>query len=343
MKYSDVSNEILEDAFTRNVTEVEIDDGYIVNVISYFQYNKRDKEKKWLVKCIPSECDHTMNHQRQDRFSLPVIQTFTQSESRDTALCLEGMDSLRFPDIYYRREVENTSKTYADIVREAIQGILKEGFNVGKPLEAKWLARQLRAVRHFGAHTRPLYSDFHYRDVPDEIGQTCVYLYTKECFWYKLINSAMRNLNTITNAQLKTLGPFAYILDSYLHCIKTTNIARVYRGLDLTNEQLRKYSNKELLYYFTSFTSTTWNRENAEKFDGNTLFIIDLKFDSIRSRPVTARPCGANISSMSDFPTQEEFLIWPATAFELISHIHENNKHIVHFRLSRKKSGAAEF
>jgi hypothetical protein len=65
--------------------------------------------------------------------------------------------------------------------------------------------------------------------------------------------------------------------------MKTSNVRTVYRGTTLTDEQRRRYMKEydkeaEEGLYFTSFTSTSSNREVANMFSGNTLFIIDITF-----------------------------------------------------------------
>ncbi|CAF1497538.1 unnamed protein product, partial [Rotaria sordida] len=79
----------------------------------------------------------------------------------------------------------------------------------------------------------------------------------------------------------------------------------VYRGLTLTDEQRQGFMQPKIK--FTAFTSTSKKREKAEKF-GNTLLIIDLNVkhgihtaDNIR--------CGAIISHLSHYPSEEEYLI----------------------------------
>ena len=78
---------------------------------------------------------------------------------------------------------------------------------------------------------------------------------------------------------------------------------------------------------FTAFTSTTCNRSIAEFYDGNTLLIIDL--DQYESTV-----CGKNISSVSDFPEEEEFLIWPGRDFAFVKYEYDisKKKHMIYLK-----------
>jgi hypothetical protein len=84
---------------------------------------------------------------------------------------------------------------------------------------------------------------------------------------------------------------------------------------------------------FTSFTSTTRSRKVAEFYDGNTLLIIDLNQYNNKGKYVT---CGRNISSLSDFPVEEEFLIWPGTEFAFVKYEYDvlKKKHIIYLKSS---------
>jgi hypothetical protein len=80
------------------------------------------------------------------------------------------------------------------------------------PPEGKWLAQQWLKVKRFGNDEIARL----YVEASTEIGQMCFYLYTRESFLYKLINCVLREPYMRTDAQLKTLGPFCYLLYRYL-------------------------------------------------------------------------------------------------------------------------------
>ncbi len=81
---------------------------------------------------------------------------------------------------------------------------------------------------------------------------------------------------------------------------------------------------------FTYFTLTSCKREVAEFYDGNTILIIDL------SDGENDFSCGVNISAVSEFPEEEEFLIWPGKYFNFVEYDYEKEKkkHIIYLKTS---------
>jgi hypothetical protein len=209
---------------------------------------------------------------REERFSLPVRVSSVKPDI-DDSFKLEGKI---VSTEYFDRELLHKYKTIADVVEEAAQGIIKEGTSVGKVHDAEWLAQQLLDVKQFGANvvieadsslilvTNPPYYLPCCPKISLKIGETFVYLYTLESFWYKLMNQILRDPETVTREHIKTLGPFCFLLRFYLRQIKTTNILTVYRGLTLTDEQRQIFLNKHKManyIMFTVFTSTSRNRK----------------------------------------------------------------------------------
>ncbi|CAM4814314.1 unnamed protein product, partial [Rotaria magnacalcarata] len=267
-KYTDVENEIIEDAYNANNTSVEIDGDYMINLKHQFQYKKNHSTRQCRIKRVQLNTDRSNVYFREERFSLPVVST---SESS--------------PDM-------------------AADGIIREGKRLNKPIEAEWLSSQLITVKPFGANLDARQSA-HIR-IPSEISQTCVYLYTKESFWYTLFNYTLREVIVPTCEQLKTFGPFSWLLYCSLCQIKTTkDILTVYRGLNLTDEQRQEFMEDHVVFF--AFTSTSTNRVKAEAF-GNTLLIIDLNVQH-PYYPDQNIWCGSDIAALSVFPGEEEFLL----------------------------------
>ncbi|CAF4129103.1 unnamed protein product, partial [Rotaria sp. Silwood1] len=109
------------------------------------------------------------------------------------------------------------------------------------------------------------------------------------------------------------MGSFLYLLNMYFDGgFRSDDFSTVYRGLNLTDEEREEFINKEDgIIEFKAFTSTSKNRELAELF-GNTLLIIDLspELTSWRTRLMNGkRYSGADVSNVSNFPDEEEFLI----------------------------------
>jgi hypothetical protein len=255
-----------------------------------------------------------------------VIQADKELEEKDELSGLWNRGNL--PETYYRLELKKKDKTFSLVAQNAAQGLIKEGSALNQLQEAKWLAKQLLAVQSSGIDIKTNGSF----KIPTDIGQTCVYIYTKESFWYKLIYRILRDPQTITREQVNTIVPFCFLLDCYLTQNDTGNVLTVYRGLDLTDQQREDFM-KYLT--FTSFTSTSRNRELAENF-GNTLLIIDLDVKDHHSWSRGNARCGASISSLSDFPGAQEFLIWTDTQISFVKHEYDTSKkkYIIYIRSS---------
>jgi hypothetical protein len=133
-----------------------------------------------------------------------------------------------------------------------------------------------------------------------KIRQCAVKLYSKNTFLYNVLNTTLRNNDL---GKVQSLGPFCYLLNSYLSQNITLNEDQIiYRGMNLTDEMIdeyRKAVNTEIAW--PAFTSTTKNPMVAEMFSSNTLCIITL----CRGRFVHGR----DIADISHIPDEEEFLL----------------------------------
>ncbi|CAF4334984.1 unnamed protein product [Rotaria sp. Silwood2] len=330
-KYTDIENEIIEDGHNQKRKEVEIDGNYVIDLKHQVQYKKGDSHKQRSIKRVQLDRDRSSLHLREERFSLPVpLATSTQAidDNRDVEMEILHVRIGRlghFAAVYAEDHINNQGKSLADVVQEAANGIIKEGSALNKEKEARWLAAQLLAVKHFGLN---IATDHMFR-IPAEIGDTVVHMYTLETFLYKLVNSHGRHQFSVTNETVKTLGPFYLILQRYLFQIETKNFFTVYRGLSLTDEQRQLFMTKRL--EFTAFTSTSKNRVKAEQF-GDTLLVIDLEPEL--SDGDTAEYCGSDIAHLSDFLNEEEFLIRTGTFFKFIKHEYNSKmkKHLIYLK-----------
>jgi hypothetical protein len=184
-------------------------------------------------------------------------------------------------------------------VEAAAHGIIVEGEKLGHLTEATWLAEKLLEVKHGDMIT---------------INKRCLYLYTRECFLYKLLNESLRK---DVKSNISTIGWFGYLLfphhleERFVHHLDPNMRfdGTVYRGVNLTAEQIDSYKRKIgtfALLHWVGFTSTSKSRQLAEIF-GNTLFIICTSgvYDTL------------NISAISHFPQEEEVLVRASRTFQI--------------------------
>ena len=209
-----------------------------------------------------------------------------------------------------------------ELVEKAADGIVEEGKYLHKEHEAKRLAELLRKTKKEGI---------------ENVWECCVYLYTSDSFLYKTLNETMRLVGDEEHketwqSKVHTLGPFCLLLWDDPVNTKLTFGKTLYRGTDLTTEQIAYF--KELakddktFQSFQFFVSCSRNRKAAQIF-GNTLFIMEAIF----AFTVNAAP-------YSDFSDEEEEIIMPGVCFcvKNIEFDSEKNKHFIHLQLRQRFS-----
>lgn len=178
--------------------------------------------------------------------------------------------------------------SYGDILRQAIDGLHREGIQDDRRQEAEWI------VQHLTPLTKESF---------DQIGRACVRLYTMDMFVCPLLNKTLRDDDF---SKLDTLGAFAYLLFQFNFAEEFQSfrfVGRVYRGANLSQNQINEYRKSiNQTRSWLGFTSTSRKREIAESFSQtNVLFIIDI-------RP-TALCSALTVSQISIYPHEDEVLI----------------------------------
>ncbi|CAF3432009.1 unnamed protein product, partial [Rotaria sp. Silwood2] len=205
------------------------------------------------------------------------------------------------------------------ILKAARDGILEEGRKIDQISQAILLAQQLENMMLHASDNDPF---------PLDNGQQCFNLYSQETFLYKLINKALREQD---QTKISTLGPFCFLLNSYLfeHVERSRhNVFRgsVYRGTNLSSEMIDLYRKDKGSYRkWLSFTSTSRNRVLAEIF-GNALFIIDIRQNYYK------KYCAEiDVAEASHFPIEEEVLLPAGVSFKIedVKYCEDTKKHII--------------
>lgn len=239
--FSDIKSDIIEEAFNKDESVVELDD-YWIDLKTLTQISKSDSTKQNPINrlLIPENENENL---RQERFFLSQLPNTSFTEN-DTEFISKWIN-------------ENPTLYTSEIVELAAEGVISEGTKLNQKCESQWIARQLRAVK-----------DKEWA----EIRKCCVKLYTKECFLYKFINKTLRE-NDLT--KLETTGPFCYLL--FLHLQGIIKDTEVYRGATLDPDTIQFYKEAiDVWRCWSAFSSTSKNRRKAENF-GNTLFIIKIE------------------------------------------------------------------
>ncbi|CAF1400740.1 unnamed protein product [Rotaria sp. Silwood1] len=314
--YSDIENKIIEEAFTKLKKAYVILDDYHIDFEHRVQISNDDKSKQRPVKRV--EMNRDEGHLREARFMPnPIV----PASSFHDLVGLRKVFIEAFMEFFDLKFEKDWEKRKHEMVEKAILGILHEGQLTGKQREAKWIVEQLEKVKD---------------KTTKEIGKCCTYLYSLESFLYKILNHTMRligdkNHEKVWQSKIETLGPFAFLLYYYL---SYENLNRrtgktVYRGVQLTNEMITEYKNvarsEDARRSFQAFTSCSLNREKAEQF-GNVLFVLTAEKRSAYST------LNMDISSLSDYPEEEEVLIRPGRSFKIesVEFDKKKQKHVIY-------------
>ncbi|CAF3668477.1 unnamed protein product [Rotaria socialis] len=204
-------------------------------------------------------------------------------------------------------------------VEQVVKGITLEAKALNKKAEeeAQNISRQLVSVKN---------------KTQEEIKTCCMRIYTRETFLYKLLNTVLRNEDM---SKVDTLGAYCWLVDSGISPELGENQAcdlTVYRGMNLTQNMIQKY--KQAIgktIEWLGFTSTTKNRTKAAQF-GTTLFIVHISvqyYDDYGS-------CHRDISSLSDYPNEEEVLLSPSHRFKVdrVQRDSNSGKHTIYLSYS---------
>jgi hypothetical protein len=253
---------------------VNLDD-YIIHLHKFIQIDKSNSSIQKSIK--RSICPSHQTNLRPERFytSQKLVKSFSDGDSNDHRFIKE-----------WQRQHKRIS--IDQMLEQAAEGIRKQGIELGKQVEAEWIARQLIQVK--GKSN-------------SEVEKCIVSLYTNECFLSRLINTTLREND---HSKINTLGPFSQLL---FHCDCSPELRQfgyageLYRGAQLDEQTIESYKQSlGMKKTWDAFSSTSQNRAKAEKF-GNVLFIINL------AKSTKYKYLGMDISSRSCFPEEEEVLI----------------------------------
>lgn len=302
--YTDIEMTIIEEVFQKGQDEVSLDE-YTIDLKQLLQINKTDITKQRPIK---RKSDVNIQCIREERFTLP---SHNGTNIRRKSFEDEGQYvSPKFIQEWIKR---NPRIKMPERIRKAAQGILEEGRLLGKFAESQWLANHLLEVE---------------KKSWDQIALRCLFIYTRECFLYKLLNKALREEDL---SKVDTLGPFCDLLWNSLQSedlkSKYQFTGSVYRGATLEPEEIEAYKNsiKKAPKEWLGFSSTSKTRTLAEIYSGNTLFIINVPSQSQH----------LDISTVSNFPDEQEVLLGASTSFqtENVTYDEITKKHHIYLRI----------
>ncbi|CAF1131081.1 unnamed protein product [Adineta steineri] len=318
-QYSDLENLIIERAL-KNKQQRAFLDQHIIDLESNLQVLSADQSKQRPIKRVIRKRKDT--GLREARF---MNHLFHKKHSCDpeyvwvSPFIIEVRRHLKYlPDDLPSKNRD----LIPDLVEKAAHGIIEEGIKIDKKYEALELARRLREQKNRGI---------------EEVWKCCAYLYTLESFLYEKLHEVMvsvgdKNKEQFWRSKLGTLGPFCLLLWDDPINTKLTTRKTLYHAAKLEPNEIDKYKDmmKDGKNYgsFQAYISCSRNRAKVEKL-GNTLFIIEV-FVAFT----------ANLSSLSEYPKEEEELITPGVCFHVtdVGFDDRKQKNLIYLELRQRFS-----
>ncbi|CAF4000705.1 unnamed protein product, partial [Rotaria sp. Silwood2] len=151
----------------------------------------------------------------------------------------------------------------------------------------------------------------------------CIKLYTKQCYLFRIVNTALRDDD---RTKLDTLGPYCYLVyncigrhtnDHHLLEIPHRNkshLMTVYRGDYAPRKIIEEYreavGRKEKYFKWLPFVSTSADRLIAEEFALNVLYIIEVE-------RYLSMDQYTDLENNTYFESEQEILLKPGTRFRV--------------------------
>jgi hypothetical protein len=315
--YSDVENDIIEEAYVAKKSQALMD-GYCIDFKHRVQIADDDLNRQRPIKRV--EGGRNRMRSTLDRFTDHPItpgRPYGGQYGWISPFVIEVRKSLK---LQAEQLPSKDASIVPMIVEKAALGIIEEGNLLGRRLVAKNMAKQLTAQIHNGIKM---------------IWKCCAYLYSQEEFLYKKVNEAMRLVGSpeqaeIWRSKVRTLGPFCLLLWDNPFSNKLTKKIKLYRGATLNAEQIKTYeelsTDSNEYRTFQAFTSCSRNRIFAENF-GNVLFIMDV-FSAFT----------IDLKEISAYPEEEEELVTPGVSFHVERMEYDSNtrKHLIYLKLRQR-------
>jgi hypothetical protein len=288
-KYRDIEIDIIEEAYQQGKADAILD-RYRIDLINFIQVRLDNNQKQRPIKREIGE--NRKECLRENRFYCKPVTISTIPTSSSSYVTFDSW----CPFLKAWFETSKGKRAWLKLsscIEATAQGIIQEAREHNSNAEAAYIAEKIR--RCSGRSRR-------------EATELCIRFYTKDSFLYDALNTALRQCDL---SKVDTLGPIAFLLSNYSHSGHEF-VGMVYRGVEFTPAEIEAYK-QDIGTWKSSpaYTSTSKNRMLAEMY-GHTLFAIeitDIKLSAPRS---------FDISTLSNYPVEEEVLLPPGTFFRII-------------------------
>jgi hypothetical protein len=229
--------------------------------------------------------------------------------------------------------------TFDTIFPVLVKGLIKEGEidTEDSVPEIEAMLKEVERETHGKSSTKKM----------KQLQDCCAKLYTKGCYIYRVVNAALRDND---QRKLYTLGPFSYLLFSYIgrrfkgHFSIVDRLRGVFHSNEIhsmilyrgdcnsasTVEEYRRAAGDNSKYFkWLPFVSTSRNRTQAENFSRGVLYIIEMRYYSFNEDQFT------DLSICSDYPKEEEILLLPGVQFQVnkLEFDHEKGLQLIYIKI----------
>lgn len=341
--YSKMISATIEDAYQRELLEIDVDEDYRIDLKCYVQHHISTANERRRVRrrrcCLPlpdSFGEDENKSSRRERFSSPLGVVKSCSCTADTTY-------YGSPFVYTWLMMFTKGKmnvTFSDIFPALVNGLIEEGQSDRKNQICNIVATLMKVER-----------DTEGQDSKARIKalqNCCAKLYTKDCYIYPVVNTTLRNDD---QTKLDTVGPFCYLLFNSIGQCSEINSSQInffrrffpsnkiqsidlYRGDHNSSSTIEEYrravGDKSKRFKWLSFVSTSFDRSVAEKFAGDVLYIIKVRSYVSNEDQLT------NLAAMSHYEDEKEILLLPGVQFQVTKLEYDNKKgrHLVHIKIN---------
>jgi hypothetical protein len=325
IKWTPYSSEIssaIEQAFIYGSAEIIINELYLIDLKKFVEERVDNPNRQRSIRRCHSSSSVTNDDEtereirRRERFTFPLEMSQVSNTTADTSYYGSSFVMawlLAFTD--GKLEV-----TFDDIFPALIHGLKHEGQNESEKV-VESIVQSLNSVREQTLGKRE-------RKRMDKLQICCTKLYTKSCYLFRVVNTALRYDD---RTKLHSLGPYCYLVYNYIgRHVKDYLLFRhrllrifrptesrsmiIYRGDNCSDEIIKKYqqaaeSNAKYFKWLT-FVSTSLDRCVAEKFRNNVLYIIELQCHLSNDQ-------FTNLRNNTYFEDEEEILLRPGVQFQV--------------------------
>ena len=318
----DISSDI-ERAFKRGDEQTFINETYRIDLKHFIQQHIDDPNRQRPVQrqhrfatCTSNDAEAKGKCQRRERLSFPLGLVSSNNTSADT----NYHGSPFITDWLLKFTKGKLNITFNSIFSVLVKGLEHEGRTESQSVVHE-IVQSLNDVKDksFGKKSKKRL---------EMLQDCCAKLYTKDCYIYRVVNTALRDDD---RTKLDTLGPYCYLvynsigrrLPDYLsirhrlqqavHPTESQSMV-VYRGDFIPRDKIEEYrkavGGNSQYFKWLSFVSTSQTREVAECFGCNVLYFIELRRHSTSDQFI-------DLSTNTFIKHEDEILLRPGMRFQV--------------------------